>query len=120
MSQGRNDPCSCGSGKKYKRCCAMKQFQAEIEQRERTRRLLEERRKRDEEIRKNPEIMTPEERAQRMKAMTAMAVIAGMAGGIPRVFDVRNYEPRGICVLCQELEIGGTSSFGNVSVRCEQ
>lgn len=21
--QGRNDPCACGSGKKYKRCCAM-------------------------------------------------------------------------------------------------
>jgi hypothetical protein len=20
--QGRNDPCACGSGKKYKRCCA--------------------------------------------------------------------------------------------------
>ena len=26
MSQriGRNDPCSCGSGKKYKHCCALK------------------------------------------------------------------------------------------------
>jgi hypothetical protein len=22
---GRNDPCSCGSGKKYKHCCALKQ-----------------------------------------------------------------------------------------------
>ncbi|MDI9445916.1 MAG: SEC-C metal-binding domain-containing protein [Planctomycetota bacterium] len=21
---GRNDPCPCGSGKKYKRCCAQK------------------------------------------------------------------------------------------------
>lgn len=21
---GRNDPCSCGSGKKYKKCCALK------------------------------------------------------------------------------------------------
>jgi hypothetical protein len=21
---GRNDPCSCGSGKKYKHCCALK------------------------------------------------------------------------------------------------
>jgi hypothetical protein len=21
---GRNDPCTCGSGKKYKRCCALK------------------------------------------------------------------------------------------------
>jgi hypothetical protein len=21
---GRNDPCPCGSGKKYKRCCALK------------------------------------------------------------------------------------------------
>lgn len=21
---GRNDPCSCGSGKKYKKCCEMK------------------------------------------------------------------------------------------------
>ncbi len=23
--QGRNDPCSCGSGKKYKKCCALKE-----------------------------------------------------------------------------------------------
>ena len=23
-SVGRNDPCSCGSGKKYKKCCAAK------------------------------------------------------------------------------------------------
>jgi hypothetical protein len=22
---GRNDPCSCGSGRKYKHCCALKQ-----------------------------------------------------------------------------------------------
>jgi hypothetical protein len=22
---GRNDPCPCGSGKKYKHCCALKQ-----------------------------------------------------------------------------------------------
>lgn len=22
--QGRNDPCACGSGKKYKQCCALK------------------------------------------------------------------------------------------------
>ncbi|MBQ4093042.1 MAG: SEC-C domain-containing protein, partial [Firmicutes bacterium] len=22
---GRNDPCPCGSGKKYKKCCGMKQ-----------------------------------------------------------------------------------------------
>jgi uncharacterized protein YecA (UPF0149 family) len=25
---GRNDPCPCGSGKKYKRCCLGKQLQA--------------------------------------------------------------------------------------------
>ena len=25
MAQGRNDLCSCGSGKKYKKCCADKQ-----------------------------------------------------------------------------------------------
>jgi hypothetical protein len=24
MVQGRNEPCHCGSGKKYKRCCALK------------------------------------------------------------------------------------------------
>ena len=24
MSAGRNEPCSCGSGKKYKHCCAGK------------------------------------------------------------------------------------------------
>jgi uncharacterized protein YecA (UPF0149 family) len=25
---GRNDPCPCGSGKKYKRCCLLKETQA--------------------------------------------------------------------------------------------
>jgi len=25
MTIGRNDPCPCGSGKKYKRCCSEKQ-----------------------------------------------------------------------------------------------
>lgn len=39
---GRNDPCSCGSGKKYKKCCLAKdeaemQLQAEHEQRARAR-----------------------------------------------------------------------------------
>jgi hypothetical protein len=24
MAQRRNDPCACGSGKKYKHCCALK------------------------------------------------------------------------------------------------
>ncbi|HEX7079650.1 MAG TPA: SEC-C metal-binding domain-containing protein [Gammaproteobacteria bacterium] len=24
MSVGRNDPCPCGSGRKYKRCCALR------------------------------------------------------------------------------------------------
>ncbi len=28
---GRNDPCPCGSGKKYKKCCEMKQRQKKIE-----------------------------------------------------------------------------------------
>ena len=28
MKTGRNDPCPCGSGKKYKKCCAQKQAQA--------------------------------------------------------------------------------------------
>jgi uncharacterized protein YecA (UPF0149 family) len=23
MQVGRNDPCNCGSGKKYKKCCGM-------------------------------------------------------------------------------------------------
>jgi len=26
---GRNDPCSCGSGKKYKRCCLAKDEEAD-------------------------------------------------------------------------------------------
>jgi len=25
---GRNDPCTCGSGKKYKKCCAVAQSQS--------------------------------------------------------------------------------------------
>ena len=29
MKAGRNDPCPCGSGKKYKRCCLEKDQQAE-------------------------------------------------------------------------------------------
>ena len=30
MSQGRNDPCACGSGKKYKKCCLPRETAAEI------------------------------------------------------------------------------------------
>lgn len=37
MDIGRNDPCPCGSGKKYKRCCLGKGDPAE---RERSRRFL--------------------------------------------------------------------------------
>lgn len=33
MSIGRNDPCYCGSGKKYKRCCLEKDQAAEREAR---------------------------------------------------------------------------------------
>ena len=29
---GRNDACPCGSGKKYKKCCLLKDFHAEQEQ----------------------------------------------------------------------------------------
>ena len=32
-SLGRNDPCHCGSGKKYKRCCLRKDEEAEREAR---------------------------------------------------------------------------------------
>jgi hypothetical protein len=31
MKVGRNDPCSCGSGKKYKKCCLAKDDAAERE-----------------------------------------------------------------------------------------
>lgn len=27
---GRNAPCTCGSGKKYKRCCALKQHKMSV------------------------------------------------------------------------------------------
>ena len=30
---GRNDPCPCGSGKKYKKCCLLKEMQEEADQR---------------------------------------------------------------------------------------
>lgn len=30
---GRNDPCLCGSGKKYKQCCLLKEMQEEADQR---------------------------------------------------------------------------------------
>jgi hypothetical protein len=33
MKVGRNDPCACGSGKKYKKCCLQKDEQAAIEAR---------------------------------------------------------------------------------------
>jgi hypothetical protein len=32
MKIGRNDPCSCGSGKKYKKCCLNKQIGLEVSQ----------------------------------------------------------------------------------------
>jgi hypothetical protein len=27
---GRNDPCPCGSGKKYKHCCALKETESRL------------------------------------------------------------------------------------------
>ena len=33
MKTNRNDPCSCGSGKKYKNCCEQKRFQSGDENR---------------------------------------------------------------------------------------
>ena len=30
MAVGRNEPCTCGSGKKYKHCCALKKQKASI------------------------------------------------------------------------------------------
>lgn len=30
MKVGRNDPCPCGSGKKYKRCCLLKDEMADL------------------------------------------------------------------------------------------
>jgi hypothetical protein len=34
MKQKRNDPCPCGSSKKYKKCCAMKEWRTYMEQKE--------------------------------------------------------------------------------------
>ena len=33
MKTNRNDPCTCGSGKKYKNCCEQKRFQSGDENR---------------------------------------------------------------------------------------
>jgi len=33
MKTNRNDPCTCGSGKKYKNCCEQKRFQSGDEKR---------------------------------------------------------------------------------------
>ena len=41
MSLGRNDPCRCGSGLKYKRCCLAKHEAAEREEIERAERRAE-------------------------------------------------------------------------------
>jgi hypothetical protein len=30
MNEGRNDPCPCGSGKKYKKCCLEKDEQEQL------------------------------------------------------------------------------------------
>jgi hypothetical protein len=38
---GRNDPCPCGSGKKYKKCCLRKDLEAERQQREAERKFAE-------------------------------------------------------------------------------
>jgi hypothetical protein len=32
MKIGRNDPCPCGSGKKYKKCCVNKLSEQEVEE----------------------------------------------------------------------------------------
>lgn len=32
MKIGRNDPCSCGSGKKHKKCCLHNQSQVDLQQ----------------------------------------------------------------------------------------
>ena len=29
MNIGRNDPCPCNSGKKYKKCCLLKEYEQE-------------------------------------------------------------------------------------------
>lgn len=29
MSTPRNDPCKCGSGKKFKKCCLLKEYEQE-------------------------------------------------------------------------------------------
>jgi hypothetical protein len=32
MNIGRNDPCNCGSGKKYKKCCLLKEYEQQLKE----------------------------------------------------------------------------------------
>ena len=41
MSVGRNDPCPCGSGKKYKKCCLNKKMMIDLQTKQRSELLLE-------------------------------------------------------------------------------
>lgn len=81
MATGRNAPCPCGSGKKYKKCCLMVEFRKEQEERSAAKKRLEDALVRASEVKADPSLLTPEER---MKRLTVLSVMAMMSGGMVR------------------------------------
>ena len=62
---GRNDKCMCGSGKKYKKCCLLK----EQEQEEQERKEFEEWLKKDEEL--GQRLLAEQREEMRKKGITS-------------------------------------------------
>lgn len=79
---GRNDPCPCGSGKKYKRCC-----QAQMEERARVARLEAER------ARLEAERATLEDAIEGLAGEDAtFKEVDGFAERVLELIDARRYE----------------------------
>lgn len=76
MNQGRNDPCSCGSGKKYKRCCLVSEYAAELERRAAKRKRIEDEMIRASEVQADPSLMTPTERESRLKVLSVLSIVS--------------------------------------------
>lgn len=71
MKIGRNEPCPCGSGRKYKRCCWEESQFPEVRRRDEERAAYE----------KRAAAMTDEEREQKRRdTRRIVALVLGLAG----------------------------------------
>ena len=71
----RNDPCPCGSGKKFKRCCSGDNPTVHNAERQRRRAYIEDLYEKRSKV---PEGETAEQRSQRVRALQLMAAYLGM------------------------------------------